>query len=87
MNQFENFVKERTKQDEPKIAQSNPALRYLMLKEEDFRCLVRGGVITTKEGQQIALQDMGFNDMYDAIESAEKGIETYVGHEHESLNF
>lgn len=51
----------------------------IMLDEECFKCLVRGGVVHS--GQiRIALSDIGFDRMYDAIESAERKIDTYVDH-------
>lgn len=49
--------------------------RDVMLTEEDFICLVRGGVLTVNSCLRIALQDIGFDRMYKAIKSAELGID------------
>lgn len=56
-------------------------MKPIMLNYEDFKCLVRGGILTINNEQIIALQDVGFDKMYEAIESAEQGIDTYKGHE------
>jgi hypothetical protein len=54
--------------------------QHITLDDEDFKCLVRGGIITVNENLQIALQDIGFDKMYEAIESAEQRIDIYKGH-------
>lgn len=51
----------------------------ILLDYEDFKCLVRGGVLTFGT-LQIALRDIGFDLMDKAIESAKEGIGTYEGH-------
>lgn len=52
-----------------------PRQMNIMLTEEDFTCLVRGGVLTVNSQLKIALQDIGFDRMYRAIKSAELGID------------
>ncbi len=47
----------------------------IMLTEDDFKCLVRGGVLTVSPHLKLALQDMGFDRMHGAIESAEQGVD------------
>lgn len=51
----------------------------IMLDEECFRCLIRGGVVHSGK-IRIALSDIGFDRMYDAIESAEAKNDTYKDH-------
>lgn len=51
----------------------------IMLDEESFKCLVRGGVVHSGL-IRIALSDIGFDRMYEAIESAEEGKDTYLDH-------
>ena len=51
----------------------------IMLDEECFMCLVRGGVVHSGK-IRIALSDIGFDRMYHAIESAERKIDTYKDH-------
>ena len=46
----------------------------IMLDEEDFKCLVRGGVLRVNEHLKLALEDIGFDRMEAAIESAKDGI-------------
>jgi hypothetical protein len=58
-------------------------MEYISLDQDDFNCLARGGVIKFGDRVSICLKDIGFNQMYEAIEKAEKGIDTYTGHEHE----
>jgi hypothetical protein len=58
----------------------------IMLDEEDFKCLVRGGVICiTGHGIKIALKDIGFEAMDEAITMADKGIDIYKNHDKEEL--
>jgi len=47
--------------------------------EERFKCLVRGGVVHSGK-IRIALSDIGFDRIYQALESAERGIDTYKDH-------
>lgn len=56
--------------------------KAIMLDEESFKCLVRGGVVHSGK-IRIALSDIGFHRMYEAIESAEEGKETYKDHHKE----
>jgi len=52
----------------------------IMLDEECFRCLVRGGVVHSGK-IRIALSDIGYSVMYDAIADAQTGIaEIYKDH-------
>jgi hypothetical protein len=51
----------------------------IRLDEEDFKCLVRGGVL--KIGDiHIILSDIGFDCMDYAISMAHDGIDTYKDH-------
>jgi hypothetical protein len=52
----------------------------IMLDEEDFKCLVRGGIICIKGGVKIALKDIGFDKMDEAITLADKGVDIYKDH-------
>lgn len=45
----------------------------IMLDEECFRCLVRGGVVHSGK-IRIALSDIGYPAMYDAIADAQTGL-------------
>ena len=54
-------------------------LRYLMLDEEDFRCLVRGGVVEW-DNIKIALRDIGFSTMYKSLEDALDGVDIGKNH-------
>ena len=56
----------------------------IMLTEEDFRCLVRGGVLRVNDRLKIALQDIGFDRMDSAIQSARHGIELYKPRDRET---
>jgi len=51
----------------------------IMLDEECFKCLVRGGVVHSGK-IRIALSDIGFHRMVQAIASAEDGVEIYKDH-------
>lgn len=51
----------------------------IMLDEECFKCLVRGGVVYSGK-IRIALSDIGFDRMYQCLESAERGIDIYKDH-------
>ena len=53
--------------------------KFIMLDEECFKCLVRGGVVHSGK-IRIALSDIGFDRMDDAITSADKGINLYKDH-------
>ncbi len=46
----------------------------IILDEECFRCLVRGGVVHSGK-IRIALSDIGYATMYDAIADAHSGLE------------
>ena len=60
----------------------------IMLDVEDFKCLVRGGVICIKgQGVKIALQDIGYPTMYDAIANAQVGFDIGKDHEKEVIVF
>jgi hypothetical protein len=51
----------------------------IMLDEECFKCLVRGGVVHS--GQiRIALSDIGYERMLNAIDEATQGNDTYKDH-------
>ncbi len=51
----------------------------IMLDEECFKCLVRGGVVHSGK-IRIALSDIGFALMYDAIASAQVGLDIRNDH-------
>jgi len=51
----------------------------IMLDEECFKCLVRGGVVHSGK-IRIALSDIGFDRMYDAIANAQVGFDIYKDH-------
>ena len=53
--------------------------RYIMLDEEDFKCLVRGGVLHIGN-MKIALKDIGFDQMNKALELAMDGINIHKDH-------
>lgn len=53
--------------------------RYIMLDEEDFACLVRGGVVHWGN-IKIALRDIGYIQMDIAIANAEAGIDIRKDH-------
>lgn len=50
----------------------------ILLDDEDFKCLVRGGILTLGD-LQIGLKDIGFDQMYNAIHLAEEGNNIYEG--------
>ncbi len=49
-------------------------MEYVSLDEDDFRCLVSGGIIKCGQHIQICLQDIGYSIMYDAIADAQSGL-------------
>lgn len=52
----------------------------IMLDEESFRCLVSGGVVHSGK-IRIALSDIGYPIMFDAIATAQVGLtELYKDH-------
>lgn len=51
----------------------------VLLDEECFRCLVRGGVVHSGK-IRIALSDIGFKQMADALSDAIQGIDVYKDH-------
>lgn len=54
--------------------------KYIKLDEEDFKCLVRGGLL--KIGNiNLLLSDIGFDRMDKAISIADNGVDIYVGRE------
>jgi hypothetical protein len=48
--------------------------KSIMLDEESFSCLVRGGVVHSGK-IRIALSDIGFERMYEALGRVELGLE------------
>ena len=58
----------------------------IMLDYEDFKCLVRGGIICISGGVKIALQDIGFDKMDEAITLADQGVDIYKDH-HKDIIF
>jgi hypothetical protein len=69
------------------IHKENKNLRtqYISLDEEDFRCLVGGGVLTVahvnnRSVTKIVLKDIGFHRMDKSIEDADKGIDIRKDH-------
>lgn len=55
-------------------------MEYISLDDEDFRCLVRGGVIKIGDRVSICLKDIGFDKMDEAIDMATRGLDTYKDH-------
>lgn len=53
--------------------------KHIMLDEDDFTCLVRGGVIEFGD-LRIALRDIGFDQMDQCIDLAKDGINIYKNH-------
>ena len=51
----------------------------IMLDEECFKCLVRGGVVYSGK-IRIALSDIGYERMLNAIDSATHGNDIYKDH-------
>lgn len=74
---YEREQRERTMPIDKQTVPSNPAPSYLMLDEEDFKCLVRGGVLKVGNELNIALRDIGFEQMLNAIDKATLGEDTY----------
>ena len=58
-------------------------MEYISLDEEDFNCLVRGGVVKIGDRVSICLKDIGIDQMYKGIKSAELGIDIYKDHKKE----
>ena len=59
-------------------------IKYVSLDEEDFRCLVRGGILKVDKGKysiHIILKDIGFGRMDKAIHDADMGIDIRKNHE------
>ena len=54
----------------------------IMLDEESFRCLVRGGILHVGH-IRIALADIGFDKMDEAIALADAGVDIYKEHHKE----
>ena len=52
---------------------------HIMLDEEDFKCLVRGGVLKVGD-LNLALRDIGFEEMNKALELAMDGINIHKDH-------
>lgn len=50
-------------------------MENISLDEEDFKCLVRGGVIKIGDRVKICLKDIGFTTMCDAIARVQVGLE------------
>ena len=50
-------------------------MEYISLDEEDFRCLVRGGVVKYDDRISFCLKDIGFTIMYDATSNAQVVLE------------
>ena len=48
----------------------------ILLDHEDFKCLVRGGILTAGI-VRLALQDIGFDYMDEALSLAEQKIDIY----------
>ena len=66
---------------------TNDLLIPISLDENDFTCLVRGGVLTIKDEEitiMVCLKDIGFHRMDEAISKAEKGIDIYKNLERKS---
>ena len=57
----------------------------IMLDYEDFKCLVRGGIICISGGVKIALHDIGFEKMDEAITLAGQGVDIYKDHHKEII--
>ncbi len=52
----------------------------IILNYEDFKCLVRGGVLRVNNDIEIILQDIGFDKMDKAITLADQGVDIYKDH-------
>lgn len=63
---------------------NEPREMNIMLDEEDFKCLVRGGVLKVNAHLKLALKDIGFDRMDSAIDSAPDGIELYKARDRET---
>ncbi len=60
-------------------------MNRLLLDDEDFSCLVRGGILKIpKLKLEIALSDIGFGTMYDKLSNAVNKIDTYKNHTQDS---
>jgi hypothetical protein len=66
--------------EQPDTVPSQPVCNYLKLNEEDFKCLVRGGVLHVGKQLRIILSDIGYEQMLNAIDSATQGIDIYKDH-------
>lgn len=49
----------------------------ISLDEEDFKCLVRGGILHIGETIKVSLKDIGFFQMEAAIDFAAEGNDIY----------
>lgn len=56
-------------------------MKNITLDLEDFTCLIRGGVLTINENLKIALSDIGFMAMANALENAMLGKDIYKNHD------
>jgi len=73
------------------LQKENSALRkhiHISLDQEDFSCLVRGGVLTIARADKeqaytikLALKDIGFGIMEAELASAQLGNDIYKGHD------
>lgn len=68
------------------LATLKPKHHRIKLENEDFNCLVRGGILTIEDahfGQtfHIALSDIGFHNMERGLELAIKGVDIYKAHQ------
>jgi hypothetical protein len=62
--------------EQPITVSAQPVFNYLKLNEDDFKCLVRGGVLHVGN-LKIILSDIGYDQMLNAIDEATQGDDTY----------
>lgn len=63
-----------------------PKTSYISLQDEDFACLVRGGILTINNNRDgttvnIALKDIGFMQMNESLQLAMRGVDVYKAHQ------
>lgn len=63
----------------PVFVPTSPTFTHIMLDEEDFKCLVRGGVVHI-QNLRLALQDIGFERMLNAIDEGTDPDNHYKDH-------
>jgi len=62
----------------------------ILLNEEDFACLVRGGILTIEDKDSdinIILKNIGFDQMDEAISRADQKIDIYKNHKRKNNEY